>query len=251
VTGKDAQAGRLKRQMDGRQRQARQRRDGIRVRKQYQLGIWLPGSLSRRNVLFRIPAGSIRLDSRRRLSFPDLEMQPRDRVALTGPNGAGKSTLVRHIVHSLNLPAERVTCMAQEIDRRRAAEIMGRARALPKAELGHVMTVVSRLGSRPERLLASEDLSPGEVRKLLLALGMARRPHLIIMDEPTNHLDLPSIECLEEALADCPCGLLLVSHDRRFLTRLARTRWHIERPKGQAPRSHLILTVANADGGAD
>ena len=52
-------------------------------------------------------------------------------------------------------------------------------------------------------------------------------PQLIIMDEPTNHLDLPSIECLEQALADCPCGLFLVSHDRRFLDALADKRWHI------------------------
>ena len=47
------------------------------------------------------------------------------------------------------------------------------------------------------------------------------------MDEPTNHLDLPAIECLEDALSNCPCGLLLVSHDFRFLSRLASTRWHL------------------------
>ncbi len=89
------------------------------------------------------------------------------------------------------------------------------------------MTAVSRLGSRPASLLGSDEPSPGELRKLLLGLGIARQPYLIIMDEPTNHLDLPSIECLEEALADCPCGLLLVSHDKQFLKRLTRIRWHI------------------------
>ena len=47
------------------------------------------------------------------------------------------------------------------------------------------------------------------------------------MDEPTNHLDLPSIECLEVALAKCPCGLLLVSHDRHFLQQLTQIHWHI------------------------
>ena len=78
-----------------------------------------------------------------------------------------------------------------------------------------------------ERLIASDEPSPGEVRKLALALGLALRPHLIVMDEPTNHLDLPSIECLEAALDECPCGLLLVSHDVRFLRRLTRIRWHI------------------------
>ena len=47
------------------------------------------------------------------------------------------------------------------------------------------------------------------------------------MDEPTNHLDLPSIECLETALATVPCALLLVSHDEYFLKRLVRTRWRL------------------------
>ena len=89
------------------------------------------------------------------------------------------------------------------------------------------MTVVSRLGSRPHRLLDSVEPSPGEIRKILLATGIANVPHLVVMDEPTNHLDLPSIECLQHALADCPCGLLLVSHDQRFLDALARKRWHI------------------------
>ena len=69
--------------------------------------------------------------------------------------------------------------------------------------------------------------SPDEIRKILLATGIANVPHLIIMDEPTNHLDLPSIECLEQALSECPCGLLLVSHDRRFLEILAHKQWHI------------------------
>jgi ATPase subunit of ABC transporter with duplicated ATPase domains len=48
-----------------------------------------------------------------------------------------------------------------------------------------------------------------------------------MMDEPTNHMDLPSIECLERALEDCPCGLLLVSHDYRFLEKLTDKHWQI------------------------
>ena len=63
--------------------------------------------------------------------------------------------------------------------------------------------------------------------ELLLAEGIVREPHLIVMDEPTNHMDLPSIECLEAALQDCPCGLLLVSHDERFLQGLTTTRWNL------------------------
>ena len=47
------------------------------------------------------------------------------------------------------------------------------------------------------------------------------------MDEPTNHLDLPSIESVEAMLSQCPCGLLLVSHDQPFLDRVTDNQWKI------------------------
>ena len=94
--------------------------------------------------------------------------------------------------------------------------------------MGTVFSIISCLGSRPERLLESDQASPGEIRKTLLALGIAREPYLIVMDEPTNHLDLVAIELLEKALAGCRCGLLLVSHDRRFLAALTNLTWRIE-----------------------
>ena len=231
ATGKDGAAGRRVRQLEGRLAQAQETLDLARVKKTYAMGIWLEGARSKRDALFALPAGSIPLGGARRLTFPDLAMRPDDRIALTGPNGGGKSTLVRCVLSGLKLPRARVTYVPQEIDLDASRGILDQAREAPSEVLGRMMNVVSRLGSRPDRLLESEAPSPGEVRKLLLAMGIANRPHLIIMDEPTNHLDLPSIECLEGALDDCPCGLLLVSHDRRFLRRLTRTRWHISRQK--------------------
>jgi ATPase subunit of ABC transporter with duplicated ATPase domains len=231
ISGKDGTGGKLLRQIEGRLTQAREKQEKIKVKKMYEMGIWLPGSRSRRDTLFRLSAGSIPLGGDRWLHFPDLLMRPDDRIALTGPNGGGKSTLVRHILRSLNIPKEHTTYIPQEIDTHSSKDIMARVPDLPKDKLGQIMTVVSRLGSRPHRLLESTDPSPGEIRKVLLAIGIANVPHLIMMDEPTNHLDLPSIECLEDALAECPCGLFLVSHDRHFLDRLTRTRWHISRKK--------------------
>ena len=228
MSGKDGQAGRLLRQMDGRVEQARERQEGIRVKKRRDLGIWVAGERSKRDVLLRREAGQLPLGAGRHLHHPDLAMQPGDRVALTGPNGGGKSTLLRQLMESLTLPEERVTYVPQEIDAAASRQVMERAQALPPAERGKLMTVVSCLGSDPGRLLESELPSPGEVRKLLLAFGVARVPHFIVMDEPTNHLDLPSIECLEQALAGCPCGLLLVSHDERFLQQLTHRRWRLE-----------------------
>lgn len=231
VTGKDAGAGRLLRRTESRLDRARKKHDSVKVKKTYEVGIGLPGSHSKRNALFTIQEGSIPLGDARRLRYPDLMMQPEDRIALTGRNGAGKSSLLQRIVDALDFPEERLAYVPQEIERRASIEILSRARSLPKDKLGVLMNVVSRLGSRPERLLESEEPSPGETRKLLLALGMAYTPHLIIMDEPTNHLDLPAIECLGDALDECPCGLLLVSHDRLFLHRLTRLQWHISLEK--------------------
>lgn len=228
VSGKDAVAGKLYRQIQGRLNQARKKESAIKIKKTYEMGIWLPGSFSKRDLLFEIEAESLHLGGNRFLEHGDIVMQPNDRIALTGPNGTGKSTLIRRIVKSINVPSERLVYVPQEIDTADSARILDNATNLPKKTLGLMMTVISRLGSRPHRLLESIEPSPGETRKLLLAMGIAKEPHVIIMDEPTNHMDLPSIRCLEDALGDCPCGLLLVSHDVQFLRRLTKKRWDIE-----------------------
>ncbi len=241
MTGKDGQAGRVLRQMDGRVDQAREKLAAVRVPKRRRLGIDMRGARARRDFLFRLPAGPLPLGGGRQLACPPLAMTPADRVALVGPNGGGKSTLVRHIVAALDLPADKLVYLAQEIDRAAAAEVILAVRSLPKDRRGDVMSVIACLGSDPQRLMETDDPSPGEVRKLMLALGMARRPWLIIMDEPTNHLDLPSIECVESALGQCPSALLLVSHDLRFLETLTRTRWEIA-PEEDRPQQ-MVLRV--------
>ena len=142
--------------------------------------------------------------------------------------------MLRKLLNAFNVPPAQITYVPQEIEAAQARAILAEVRALPHEQLGHLMTIVSRLGSRPHRLLESVEPSPGETRKLLLALGMTYAPQMIVLDEPTNHLDLPSIACLEQALADCPCGLVLVSHDQRFLSALTRQTWQITKAKDAA-----------------
>lgn len=229
ITGKDAVGTHFEEQMAGRLKQVEKARAAIHVKKEYETGIWLEdGGFSKRSALFRLPSGSISLGPERVLEFPELVMSPQDHIALTGPNGGGKTTLLRHILQHLNLEADRLVTVPQEITADESQEILAQVKKLPNDQLGRLMQTISRLGSRPQRLLESDMPSPGEIRKLLLALGITRGPHLIVMDEPTNHMDLPSILCLEEALSQCPCGLLLVSHDRRFLKAVTTIEWNID-----------------------
>ncbi|MBR1835685.1 MAG: ABC-F family ATP-binding cassette domain-containing protein [Kiritimatiellae bacterium] len=228
LSGKDAWAGKQSAALAKRASKAQASRAAFAVRKEFATGFWLEDAdVSRRDFVLRLPAGRVEICPGRALVHPALEMKPYDRVALTGANGLGKSTLLRRLVGLFNVPPEHVTYVPQEITAAESAEILAEAKKLPDDRLGEAMTRFSRLGSRPGRLLGSERPSPGEVRKLLLALGIARGPHVVAMDEPTNHMDLPGIECLEEALAGAPCALLLVSHDERFLSRLCRVRWDV------------------------
>jgi ATPase subunit of ABC transporter with duplicated ATPase domains len=227
LSGKDGQAGRLTAQLKGRTQHLRQALEDLKLEKTHEIGIWLPGSRSRRKSLFSMPSGTIPLGSHRRLQHPPLGMAPDDRVGVTGPSGAGKSLLLGALLSVFDLPTDAVVYLPQELDKRQSREMLDRVRCLSQKELGHVMTIVNRLGTRPQRLLETCEPSPGELRKIMLALGVIKSPHLVVMDEPTNHLDLPAIECLERALSDCPCGLLLVSHDYTFLRSLTSTRWDI------------------------
>ncbi|HPB50233.1 MAG TPA: ATP-binding cassette domain-containing protein [Myxococcota bacterium] len=227
LSGKDGRAGRLAAQLGGRLERLGEEAARIQVRKEYRTGVWLDTEPARRNELFSIPAGEIELGPGRLLRHLSLSMGPSDRVGVTGRNGAGKSTLIQRIVGAADLPPGRVLYLPQEITATESARLISDVRALSREELGRVMTIVSRLGSRPPRLMETSEPSPGEMRKILLALGILRSPWLIVMDEPTNHLDLPAIECLEDALGDCPCGLLLVSHDEVFLRHLVGSLWNI------------------------
>jgi ATPase subunit of ABC transporter with duplicated ATPase domains len=119
----------------------------------------------------------------------------------------------------------------QEISEETGKTIVSSLKIFTDADLGEALARFSRLGSDPEAILQSESPSPGELRKLMLAMGVidANRlvePVLIIMDEPTNHLDLRSILLLEEMLKSCRAALVLVSHDEEFLHKLCNKEWH-------------------------
>ncbi len=169
-----------------------------------------------------------------------LQLDLRDRVAITGPNGGGKSTLLGLLLGRLVPEAGSVTLGAGiaigEMDQARAAfvadEPMGLvfARCLPDWATADVRTLLAKFGIGAgfvDRSAAS--LSPGERTRVAMALLQARGVNLLVLDEPTNHLDLEAIEQLEQALESFDGTLLLVTHDRRMLDTVRITRrWHVE-----------------------
>ena len=160
-----------------------------------------------------------------------------DRTAIVGPNGAGKTTLLRLLTGTLRPDVGSVTIgtnlAIETLDQRR--ETLDPAQTLRDALTGgHGDTVTvdgqSRhvIGYMKDFLFGPEQantpvgvLSGGERGRLTLARAFARPSNLLVLDEPTNDLDLETLELLQERLAEYAGTVLLVSHDRDFLDRVA------------------------------
>ncbi|PKL41494.1 MAG: ABC transporter ATP-binding protein [Candidatus Riflebacteria bacterium HGW-Riflebacteria-1] len=226
LTSKDAVAGNLAASFGARVERAQHELAGVKVEKKYDLAFNLVGEKCQKDLLVRVKACQFELGPQRCINLPEFALYPDDRVGITGANGSGKSTFLRHIISSLDIPQDRLIYLPQEISVLEGAAIIREFQNLPARTLGEVCSYVSCLGSDPEGLLNTTMPSPGELRKLHFAIGLTRRPWLVIMDEPTNHLDLQATELLENALAQIESALILVSHDLQFIERLTTRRLH-------------------------
>lgn len=240
-SGKDKKAGRLKQVMADRVEGLNHKRASIPFEKQFTRGIYLEGRPGHHQVLIDESAGSFQATDSLSISWPDLMQERGQRIALTGPNGSGKTLLLKHMMERSKLTTSDILYMPQEIPLSEGSKLIHQLNQLTSDEKGYALTIVSRLGSDPEGLLEGQVISPGESRKLLLALGMAQNASFLILDEPTNHLDLVAITCLEEALLEWPGGILLVSHDRYFVNTIAEIIWDLV--PGANGESRIQITV--------
>jgi ATPase subunit of ABC transporter with duplicated ATPase domains len=215
--------------MDGRLKQAASRLESLKVNGERKLGVSINAETGKFDSVYANDGMRIPLNDKKTLVVPAIHIGADSRIGVSGANGSGKSTLINHIVANCRIDREKLIYIPQEISGEETEELVERLRSLKKDELGEALSTVSRLGSDPVALLKGESPSPGETRKIMLALGISSSPYCIVMDEPTNHMDIPSIESVETALAESNCALLLVSHDERFLESLTSEHWAIEK----------------------
>jgi ATP-binding cassette subfamily F protein 3 len=164
----------------------------------------------------------------------DLLIERGDRVAFLGPNGAGKSTLL-HLMMGMEKPTEGTVELgnhnvisgyfeqnqAEALDLRRT--VMETIHdEVPEWKNEEVRTLLGRFLFSGETVFKKvESLSGGEKARLALAKMLLRPANLLILDEPTNHLDIPAKEMLEEAIQNYDGTVIIVSHDRYFISQVA------------------------------
>ena len=152
----------------------------------------------------------------------DVGVRRGDHVRVVGRNGAGKTSLLQVLVAST--PGD-TGMLPQELGEGEAAAVLGRVRALDPDLRGRALGIVANLGVDPDRVLVTDRPSPGEARKLALALLLLGPVDLVVLDEPTNHLDLPAIERLEAAVAAYEGALVVVTHDEAFAAATTSHTW--------------------------
>jgi len=190
------------------------------------------------------------------LDHADFSLEGGERVGLIGRNGAGKSSLLRILagfehpddgevqrhqgLHTAFVAQEPVLDEAQTVfeavqagladvialvdDYTHGRGDLDRLQGLIEAQDGwnwrqRVDETLHRLHLEPQARIG--DLSGGNRKRVALAQALVRKPDVLLLDEPTNHLDLDSIEWLENLLRDFRGSVVLITHDRAFLDRVA------------------------------
>jgi ATP-binding cassette, subfamily F, member 3 len=164
----------------------------------------------------------------------DLIIERGDKIAIVGPNGAGKSTLLR-LMMGMEQPSEGKISLGDHnvipsYFEQNQAEALDLAKTvmmtihdeMPDWTNEEVRTLLGQfLFSGETAFKPVGALSGGEKARLALAKMLLKPANLLVLDEPTNHLDIPAKEMLEDAIRNYEGSVMIVSHDRYFVSRTA------------------------------
>ena len=189
-------------------------------------------------VVLRAKAATIGYPARPLFAVNQLKLERGGRAALLGPNGSGKSTLLRVILGELE-PLDGEVELGEGVSLGYFAQAHDRlnhaARVIDELWARRDLSETQARGYLAQYLFRGDDvfkrvseLSGGERGRLALALLALEGANFLLLDEPTNHLDIPSQEALQEVLEEFNGTILLVSHDRYLIDRLARQIWALE-----------------------
>jgi len=169
----------------------------------------------------------------------------RSRIVLVGENGNGKSTLLKLLMGELEPTTGEVVRNrharfslvnqhhVDQLDLSKSPLQMLKERDTrgngSDEWLRSMQKYLEQSGLPAELLkLPASALSGGQRSRLSMALVSFERPHVLVMDEPTNNLDLSSVEALAESVARFEGGVVVVSHDQHFVSKVARDVWVVE-----------------------
>ena len=183
----------------------------------------------------------------------DFGIDLQSRIALVGPNGAGKTTLVKLLAGELyptsgavrphsHLRMARYTQHFDDVlDLSMTPIEFFKAVVMPKEEPDKIRSWLGRYGTGGSvQTQVMEQLSAGQKARIVFARMAYSKPHLLLLDEPTNALDMNAIDSLARSINNFAGGVILVSHDMRLISQVAKTLWICDHKKVEEYKGDIM-----------
>lgn len=192
------------------------------------------------NIVYEISNLSLSFDGKDVIKPFDATVMRGDRIGIMGPNGAGKTSFVRLLLEEIkpthgyirqgtNLQVQYFDQYHEQLDLNKSVAdnvAEGRRDVVINGKTTHVNSYLKDFLFTVRRARSPVSvLSGGEKNRLMLARLFAKPCNVLILDEPTNDLDLETLELLEELVANFKGTVLVISHDRKFIDKVATETW--------------------------